>query len=146
MAIVRRNPNSQRPSSIEPELFDPMTPAQKRDQIALAGQQKHVLENLMLKLKDRAITIKGLIAFEIFKGHPGSVVIPDTHAVNFESLSTSAGQSDRKVTFLVVLQILVVRVFFPGTLRTASSKTTESLLKTAMTAKKHSEASSSKLP
>ena len=92
---VRRDPNSQRPSSIEPELYNPLSPAKKRDQIALAGQQKHVLENFILKLKDQAITIKGLIAVEIFKGHPGSVAIPDIHAMSLETHSTTtAGPSD----------------------------------------------------
>ena len=65
---VRRDPKSQRPSSIEPEIYNALSPKQKAEQVALAKQQKRELDVLILKLKDRLIAIRGMIAFETFSG------------------------------------------------------------------------------
>ena len=82
---VRRDPNSQRLSCLEPEIYTALNSAQKKEQIALANQHKKSLDSLILQLKDQVVTMRGLIAFETFKGHSSSVAIPNIHSLKFDS-------------------------------------------------------------
>ena len=47
---VRQKTNSQRPSSIEPEIFDALTPHQKKGPVALVKEQKKTLDAAIIHL------------------------------------------------------------------------------------------------
>ena len=68
--------NSQRPSHVEPELWDPLTPGQKKDKLGLVKSLQSRLEKLIAQLADRAVTMRGLLAINLFKGSENSIVIP----------------------------------------------------------------------
>ena len=65
---VRQKSNRQRPSSIEPEIFDDFTHIQKKEHIALVKEQKKSLDAAILKVQDRVLTLRGHIASSMFKG------------------------------------------------------------------------------
>ena len=59
--------NSQRPSHVEPELWDPLTPGQKKDKLGLVKLLQSRLEKLIAQLADRAVTMRGLLAVTLFQ-------------------------------------------------------------------------------
>ena len=86
---VGKKANAQRPSHVEPELWDPLTPGQKKDKLGLVKILQSRLEKLIAQLADRAITMRGLLAINLFKGSENSIVIPDLKSLNLESLKPS---------------------------------------------------------
>ena len=48
---VIKQKDSQRPSSTDPEIFDALTPFQKKDHIQLVKEQKRCLDALLIKMR-----------------------------------------------------------------------------------------------
>ena len=42
--------------------------------------EKRILDALLLKMRDRVITIRGLVALSMFQGSQSTIVIPDLKA------------------------------------------------------------------
>ena len=72
--------NSQRPSHVEPELWDPLTRGQKKDKLALVKTLQSKSTHVIKQLDDRAVTLRGHLALECFKGPSNSIVIPHLKA------------------------------------------------------------------
>ena len=81
--------NSQRPSHVEPELWDPITPGQKKDKLGLVKSLQSRLERLIVQLADRAVTMRGLLAVNPFKGSENSIVIPNLKDLNLKGYKPS---------------------------------------------------------
>lgn len=58
---VRYDPKSQRPSLLEPEIWNSFSSAQKTDQIKLVKAQKRHLDKLILSMNERLLTTRGHI-------------------------------------------------------------------------------------
>ena len=73
--------NSQPPSHVEPELWDPLHSRPEKDKLALVKTLQSKLTHVIKQLDDRATTLRGHIALERFKGSSNSIVIPSLKAL-----------------------------------------------------------------